>query len=88
MPPPHRLAPAIVTDLLERWFPDERILVPSSTLSRHVVRRCNDDGVTGGAVYDALIGFTVAEAGATLVTRDVRAVRTYRRLGVEIQLMS
>lgn len=31
---------------------------------------------TGGASYDALIGFTAKSAGATLLTRDLRAIPT------------
>ena len=34
--------------------------------------------VTGGAAYDALVGSTAKAAGATLLTRDRRAVKTYR----------
>jgi hypothetical protein len=88
MPPPHRLAPAVVVNLLERWFPAERTLVPSAELSREIVRRCAENGIDGGTVYDALVGLTSAEAGSTLLTRDVRAARIYRRLGVEIELVS
>ena len=38
----------------------------------------------GGAVYDALIAATAREAGATLLTLDARAVRTYRAVGADI----
>jgi len=87
MPPPHRLAQAVVASLLERWFPAERTLVPSAELSRDIVRDCAESGIAGGAVYDALVGLTAAEASATLLTRDVRAARTYSRLGVAADLL-
>lgn len=87
MPPPHRLEPAVVADLLERWFPAARTLVPSDGLARDIVRRCCEAGIGGGAVYDALVGLTAAQAGAVLVSRDVRAARTYRRLGLELELV-
>jgi hypothetical protein len=88
MPPPHRLEAALVAELLDTWFPGERTLVPSVMLGRELVRRCADAAVQGGAVYDALVGLTAAEAGATLVTRDGRAARTYRRVGVALDVMS
>ena len=86
MPSPHRLETAVVADLLERWFPGARTLVPSETLARDVVRRCHDAGIGGGAVWDALVGLTAAEAGEVLVSRDERAARTYRRLGLAVEL--
>lgn len=56
-------------------------------LSRAIVRRCSESAIEGGTVYDALVGLTVAEAGTMLLTRDVRAIETYRRLGVETELV-
>jgi predicted nucleic acid-binding protein len=40
------------------------------------------DGIAGGGVYDALVGATVRAAGATLLTFDRRAARTYEAMGV------
>jgi predicted nucleic acid-binding protein len=88
MPPPHRLVPSVVAHLLERWFPADETLVPSPELSRSVVERCRDRGVEGGAVYDALVGLTAAESAVTLLTRDERAARTYRRLEIDFELVS
>jgi predicted nucleic acid-binding protein len=87
MPPPHRLDPRVVADLLERSFPDGETLAPSGRLSREIMRRCSDHGIAGGGVYDAVVGLTAAEAGALLLTRDVRAARTYDRLGVSFELL-
>jgi hypothetical protein len=88
MPPPHRLAPAVVARLLEDWFPADETLAPSDPLSRGVVGRCSAHHVAGGAVYDALVGLTAAEADVLLVTRDARAARTYAQLDVPFELMS
>ncbi|GAA1321790.1 PIN domain-containing protein [Leucobacter albus] len=44
-------------------------------------------GRTGGAVYDAHIAACCAANGATLVTRDRRAVPTYELLGATYQLI-
>jgi hypothetical protein len=76
-----------VAELLESWFPPAETLVPSARLSRHAVQRCSEHGVDGGAVYDALVGLSAAEARHTLVTRDERAAYTYRRLGVLFDVM-
>lgn len=39
-------------------------------------------GISGGTVYDALVGATAVEHGLKLVTRDRRALETYRALEV------
>jgi predicted nucleic acid-binding protein len=86
MPPPHRLSPALVAELLESWFPPERTLVASDDLSLTIVDRCQQAGIAGGAVYDALVGSTAHEVGSEILTRDTRAARTYERLGIAFRL--
>jgi hypothetical protein len=44
--------------------------------------------VTGGAIYDALVGATDKHAGVKLLTRDRRATRMYELLGVDYDLLS
>jgi toxin FitB len=44
-------------------------------------------GVVGGAVYDALVGWVARSAGVPLLTRDARALSTYRALGIELLLI-
>lgn len=44
-------------------------------------------GIVGGSVYDALVGQAAATNGCTLLTRDRRAVRTYRALDVAHQFV-
>ena len=46
-----------------------------------------DRGITGGAVYDALVAATAMNAKATLLTRDHRAARTYEAVGVRYRLI-
>jgi toxin FitB len=43
--------------------------------------------VVGGAVYDALIGWAAHNADLPLLTRDRRALSTYRTVGVEVLLI-
>ena len=45
------------------------------------------EGITGGAVYDAIVAATAVEGGATLLTRDRRAVETYRRVGADYRVL-
>ena len=45
-------------------------------------------GVTGAAVYDGLIGLAVRRHDAVLVSLDVRAAPTYRRIGVQFRLLA
>jgi toxin FitB len=44
-------------------------------------------GVTGGAAYDGLIALCARAAGLELISRDKRAARTYRSLGVSFELL-
>jgi predicted nucleic acid-binding protein len=41
-------------------------------------------GISGGAVYDALVALAAAEHGAELATRDARARTTYETVGVRV----
>ncbi|WP_375399631.1 PIN domain-containing protein [uncultured Amnibacterium sp.] len=50
--------------------------------------RIADLGITGGAVYDALVALAALDSGATLLTRDARALPTYARVGVAIELVA
>jgi len=55
---------------------------------RDLLERAAAEDIVGGAIYDGLVGATVREAGATLLTRDRRAVHTYELLGVDYRLLS
>ena len=84
LPPPHRAPADIAADYLVRQFSGKRV-----TLSQHSQRRfvslMAEYGISGGAVYDALIALTAGEHGLTLLTGDTRAMGTYRRIGVQFQ---
>lgn len=87
LPPPHRLGADVAAELVSRWFPADETLAPSARLTRGVVERCAGLGLSGGAVYDAFVALTAAEAGETLLTRDERAARTYEAVGVTYALL-
>jgi toxin FitB len=44
-------------------------------------------GVAGGAAYDGWIALTALDAGVRLASADIRAEATYRRLGVDVELV-
>lgn len=50
-----------------------------------LLERIAPAGLRGGAVYDALVGWTAAKADVELLTRDARASGTYRAVGVRVR---
>ena len=59
----------------------------AALLTRGRNARASREGLTGGAIYDALIAATVLHAGATLVTRDQRAQIIYDRMRVSYEFL-
>ena len=72
------------TLIAERFGP---IVVLSVDEGGALIRTLSVKGIGGGAVYDALIGLTALQAGATLLTRDSRARATYLAVGVEHEVL-
>ncbi|MBV9721311.1 MAG: type II toxin-antitoxin system VapC family toxin [Mycobacterium sp.] len=85
LPPPHRAAPLAVHDYLVALTSSD-YLVLNARGHRGLLHHLAEYAVSGGATYDALVGLTAKTAGAMLLTRDLRAVRTYERLHVEFEL--
>ncbi len=52
-----------------------------------LLRRVGAVGIVGGAVYDALVGEAARVGRFRLLTRDLRARRTYDLLGVDYELV-
>lgn len=74
--------------LLLGFFGKNRILYPSKKLMSNIVEICAAVGIAGGSTYDALIGSIASDHDATLLTLDRRALRTYERLGIGVELLS
>lgn len=66
--------------LLTSQVPDVRW--PGAAALKRFLATCAGAGVAGGATYDALVALAVPP-GWRLVSRDRRAHRTYRAMGVE-----
>lgn len=80
-----RRAPADVATLLAHDFPASAFLTPeaAAALGTELARL----GVSGGAVYDALVGAAARQDGRTLVSGDARARAVYEALGVRVLLV-
>lgn len=86
LPPPARRTPAAVARLLSASFPHTRFLTAPAAAALYAW--LDSGGIAGGSVYDALVGATAAEHRAGLATRDRRALGTYRRLHVRVELLA
>ena len=85
-PPPHRTSPATATSFLDTWFADPPLALPPADY-RNLVESAARGGLAGGSIYDAVIAWTAKRAGATLLTRDRRAVRVYEAVGAPFDLI-
>jgi predicted nucleic acid-binding protein len=77
-----RLAPADAARLINERFVEPFVIGPEA--ARHLPDTLSRLGISGGAVYDALVALAALEHGATLATRDRRAKVTYDVVGVDV----
>ena len=87
LPPPHRAPASLVSSFLEQRFREPPLVLSAAHYGR-LLTNMPKLGLTGGAVYDALVATTAREAGAMLWTRDLRAVRTYEAVGASYTIVS
>jgi predicted nucleic acid-binding protein len=85
LPPGLRRSPADVIRLLARNFPASAFLgeQAAADLGRELVEL----GISGGAVYDALVGAAARQHHQPLLSGDARARPVYEALGVELELV-
>ncbi len=81
LPLPLRLSPDQAGAVLQAMFPEP--CWPEAAHVDDLWRRLPDLELAGGAVYDALVAAAAHVEGRTLLTRDSRAERTYRAVGVD-----
>ena len=86
LPPPHRSSGAVVRDFLDIRFPQPLLRLSASAYRRFLLGLA-ENGVTGGAAYDALIAATAVGCKAELVTCGRRALPIYERYGVRTRLL-
>lgn len=84
LPSPHRVPGDLAQVFLARAFPQPPLaLSPDDHVA--LLGLAVRAGIAGGAIYDAVVAATAAHAGATLVSRDRRALREDVPLGVELR---
>lgn len=86
LPGDARVAAADATRMLDENF--EGPLLLSMQGMRNAPHVFASAGVAGGATYDGLVGLAAREHGAVLVTRDARALSTYKALGATVELLT
>jgi predicted nucleic acid-binding protein len=84
LPGGRRRPPADVAALLAHDFPATEFLADeaAAALGPELARL----GISGGAVYDALVGAAARQHGRSLVSGDARARPVYEALGVRVRL--
>jgi hypothetical protein len=85
MPAGSRLPPDEAHALLAHDFPATRFL--DATALADLSGRLARLGISGGAVYDALVAETARVHGLPLLTLDRRALQTYTKVGVDVRLI-
>lgn len=85
LPGAQRATPETVSQLLRQAFPQRCWL--SAGEHDALLERIGGLGLAGGTVYDALVGEAARVDGRVLLTRDLRARRTYDLLGVDYELI-
>jgi len=85
LPEPFRAPAPTVVEYLSANFAARRPAL-SAADQRRLPELMERAGVSGGSVYDGLVGLTAAAAGAELLSLDGRAVETYARLDVAHRL--
>jgi predicted nucleic acid-binding protein len=86
MPMPGRLAPSVARAYLREKF-ELPPLVLDGTGVDELLEAAAQTGIPGGAIYDAIVAATASAAGATLLTLDHRAARTYDLVGATYELL-
>lgn len=85
LPSPARRTPAAAQRLLAANFPETKYLSPKRAAA--LGGRLAALAVAGGSVYDALVAAAAEEHLLTLATRDQRALSTYRKFDLVIEIL-
>jgi predicted nucleic acid-binding protein len=80
-----RRSPAEVARLLAHDFPATAFLAEEAATA--LGPELAGLGISGGAVYDALVGAAARQHGRSLVSGDARARPVYEALGVRVRLI-
>jgi predicted nucleic acid-binding protein len=86
LPEPMRAEPDLVARYLREDFSGRRLALDEREQGA-LVAGLAERSISGGAVYDALVGTTASSHGRTLISCDRRAAATYEKLGIEVEYL-
>ena len=86
LPPPGRFDANMVVTALDERLPSTYLTLDANSFAKAPGRFAKAD-IAGGATYDGLIALTALEHDLELISRDRRAARSYRALGVRFTLL-
>lgn len=86
LPAPSRPEASTVVTVLAKRLPSRYLTLDAGSCAK-TTGLLAAAGVSGGATYDGLIALTALEHDLELLSRDRRAARSYRALGVRFVLL-
>lgn len=86
LPPPLRLDATTAAAIIKARLPAARLVLDGADHAL-ALERLAAARVSGGATYDGLIALAALQHDVELVSRDRRAARAYRALGVRFSLV-
>ncbi len=86
LPAPHRVDATNAAAIVDSRLPGQRLALDAGGHAK-ALSRLAAAGVSGGATYDGLIALAALAHDLELISRDHRAARTYRALGVNFRLL-
>ncbi|HEX5929740.1 MAG TPA: PIN domain-containing protein [Solirubrobacterales bacterium] len=85
---PFRFEPRAVIAYLDQFLEEGGPIKHDPGSYREALGLLEERDLPGAAVYDALIALAARDAGATLLSLDRRAERTYAACGVEARILA
>lgn len=83
LPEPLRAESTFVSEYLREDFSGRRLVLPEGE-RLSLIERLASLSISGGAVYDASVAVTADHHGRALLSCDLRAARTYEKLGIDV----
>lgn len=86
IPSPHRLDARTAAAIVDARLPSAWVTLD---IAAHAAAASSlaQAGISGGATYDGLIALSAREHDLELLSRDHRAARTYKALGIRFRLL-
>lgn len=85
LPAPQRRPASEVLELLKHNFPYSVFLDAAEQV--RFIEQLHAFPISGGAIYDGLVGLAARISGSPLLSRDRRATATYESLGIDVEFL-